>query len=75
MNEGEPTKVVSKCEGTYFFPEVSNDEEEDGWACQISFSKDPDNLQGIFNQMVRKFALDALKESIMMKYVKLLKEK
>jgi hypothetical protein len=49
MNEGEPTKVVSKCEGTYFFPEVSNDEEEDGWACQISFSKDPDNLQGIFN--------------------------
>ena len=42
-------KVVSVCEGTYEFPEISNDEEEDGWECYISWSQDKDNLQNVFN--------------------------
>jgi hypothetical protein len=37
-------KVVGTMNGEYFFPEVSNDEEEDGWECNISFGKDDQNL-------------------------------
>jgi activator of HSP90 ATPase len=37
-------KTVGTMEGTYEFPEVSNDEEEDGWECNVSFGKDEQKL-------------------------------
>ena len=42
--EGKEAKSVGKMEGTFEFPEVSNDEEEDGWECIFSLGKDEGNL-------------------------------
>lgn len=61
--------------GTYELPEVSNDEEEDGWIVNCSFIKDDGNIKHVFEQMARKLAPDALKKEILTRFVDELKKK
>ena len=75
LYDKEKSKVISKMTGIYELPEVSNDEEEDGWEVRIGFQDDKDKIKHVFEQMCRKLAADALKKAIMTGFVALLKAK
>jgi hypothetical protein len=61
--------------GVYELPEVSNDEEEDGWEVRTGFEDDKDKIRHVFEQMVRKLAADSLKKVILTGFVEQLKAK
>ena len=61
--------------GVYELPEVSNDEEQDGWEVRSGFEDDKDNIKKVFEQMVRKLGADALKKHILVGFVDALKAK
>ena len=66
---------VSKVEGKYEMPEVSNEDEWDEWEMRVEYGEDPDNLRSCLDQLVRTFAPKALKKAINTDYVDKLKLK
>ena len=58
-NEGN---VVSKCEGTYELPEMSNEDDWQEWEVRVVYTRDEHDLRSAMDQMVRKFAPEALKK-------------
>ena len=60
---------VSKVDGKYEMPEVSNEDEWDEWEVRTEYGEDPDNLRSMLDQMVRNFAPKALKQVINTEFV------
>lgn len=75
MYDKEKSKVISKMTGVYELPEVSYDEEQNGWEVRAGFSEDKDNIKKVFEQMVRKLGAEALKKHILVGFVDQLKAK
>lgn len=61
--------VISKCVGTYEWPEISNEEPFDSWECRVVYLEDKDQLRGMLDQMIRNFAPKDLKKAINEKFV------
>ena len=61
LNDSEGN-VVSKCEGTYELPEMSNEDDWQEWEVRVVYTKDEHDLRSAMDQMVRKFAPEALKK-------------
>ena len=66
---------VSKVEGTYLLPEVSQDDEWEEWECRVEYGDDPHNLRECLDQLIRSFAPKALKQRINTDFVEQLKQK
>jgi len=66
---------VSRVEGKYELPEVSNDDEWEEWECRVEYGEDPDNLRQCLDQLIRTFAPKALKQCINTEFVEPLKLK
>jgi activator of HSP90 ATPase len=71
MGDDTNTKVIGTIEGEYEFPEMSNDIIDDGeeWEINARVTKDDSSLLQTMNQVIKKFAPDALRKAIMEKYV------
>lgn len=52
---------VSKVEGKYEMPEVSNDDDWEDWECRVEYGEDPNHLRDCLDQLIRSFAPKALK--------------
>ena len=66
---------VSKMEGKYELPDMSNDDEWNDWEVRVEFGEDADNLRSMLEQMVRTIAPKALKQAIDTQFVQELKKK
>jgi activator of HSP90 ATPase len=77
MGDAGNTKVLGSLEGEYEFPEMSNDVIDDGdeWEINTRTTKGDESLKQTLNQVVKKFATDALRKQIKEKYVEELKKK
>ena len=66
MGDETNSKVVGSIEGEYELPEVSNDVLDDGeeWEVRAQILKGDENLRKILYQVVKKFAVDALRKTI-----------
>lgn len=66
MGDETNSKVVGSIEGEYELPEVSNDVLDDGeeWEVRCQILKGDENLRKILYQVVKKFAVDALRKAI-----------
>lgn len=42
-------EVVSKCAGTFEWPEISNDEPFESWECRVIYLEDKDQLRGMLD--------------------------
>ena len=71
MGDDANTKVIGTLEGEYEFPEMSNDIIDDGeeWEINARVTKGDPSLGQTMNQVIKKFAPDALRKTIMEKYV------
>ena len=71
MGDDANTKVIGTLEGEYEFPEMSNDIIDDGeeWEINARVTKGDPSLVQTMNQVIKKFAPDALRKTIMEKYV------
>jgi len=71
MGDDANTKVIGSLEGEYEFPEMSNDIIDDGeeWEINCRVTKGDSTLQNTMNQVIKKFAPDAIRQAIKEKYV------
>ena len=77
MGDAGNTKVIGSLEGEYEFTEMSNDIIDDGdeWEINTRVTKGDESLKQTLNQVIKKFAPDALRKTILEKYVEELKKK
>lgn len=73
--EDKEGNVVSKCVGTFEWPEISNDEPFENWECRVVYLEDKDQLRAMLDQMIRNFAPKMLKKQIQEQFVEELKKK
>ena len=77
MSDDANTKIIGSITGEYFMPEVSNDIIDDGeeWDVECSIKDGDENLRKTLYQMVKKFAPDQLRKTIIVNFVDELKKK
>lgn len=73
----KPENVIGKIKGEWEWPDVSHDVLEDGdeWEVRTSIDEDEKKLASVYNQLIRMFAPNDLRELIKDKFVKELMKK
>lgn len=73
----KPENVIGKIKGEWEWPDVSHDVLEDGdeWEVRTSIEEDEKKLGSVYNQLIRMFAPNDLRELIKTKFVEELKKK